>query len=151
LLVFFFFTERQALAGGFSCPEENPKDAFGNADPHPKYPDPSDCAKFYICLNGVTPREQGCELGLVYNENTQSCDSPKNVAEWYDKTIYGFVFNKFFTFTSFQLAAKTTTPSSRRTATTLQRPSYCNRTNPIHDHRRRRCGTSVGRHGYHIN
>ena len=31
----------------------------------------------------MTPREQGCELGLVYNEQSQSCDSPKNVPEWY--------------------------------------------------------------------
>lgn len=71
-----------SLESGFKCPEVTPKDAFGISDPHPKYADPSDCAKFYICLNGVTPREQGCELGLVYNEQTQSCDSPKNVPEW---------------------------------------------------------------------
>jgi hypothetical protein len=81
--------ERQALASGFQCPEINTKDAFGNSDPHPKYPDASDCAKFYICLNGVTPREQGCELGLVYNENSQACDSPKNVAEC--KDYYAFL------------------------------------------------------------
>merc|ERR1712008_510566 len=66
-----------------------PRDIFGLSDPHPKHPDPSDCAKFYICLNGVTPREQGCELGLVYNENTQSCDSPKNVPEC--KDYYAFL------------------------------------------------------------
>ena len=71
-----------SLENGFKCPEKVNTDAFGIADPHPKFADPSDCAKFYICLNGVTPREQGCELGLVYNVNTESCDSPKNVPEW---------------------------------------------------------------------
>jgi hypothetical protein len=78
-----------ALASGFTCPELTPKDAFGIADPHPKFSDSSDCAKFYICLNGVTPREQGCELGLVYNEQTQACDSPKNVPEC--KDYYAFL------------------------------------------------------------
>ncbi len=73
---------QNAHESGFTCPEVSPKDAFGISDPHPKYSDPSDCAKFFICLNGVTPREQGCELGLVYNEQSQSCDSPKNVPEW---------------------------------------------------------------------
>jgi len=81
----------QVSENGFKCPESAlPKaDGFGLSDPHPKYADPSDCAKFYICLNGVTPREQGCELGLVYNENTQSCDSPKNVPEC--KDYYAFL------------------------------------------------------------
>merc|ERR1711992_358466 len=78
-----------SLENGFVCPEQPSKDAFGISDPHPKYADPSDCAKFYICLNGVTPREQGCELGLVYNELTQSCDSPKNVPEC--KDYYAFL------------------------------------------------------------
>ena len=55
---------------------------FDISDPHPKYADPADCAKFYICLNGVSPRAQGCELGLVFNTVTSSCDSPENVPEW---------------------------------------------------------------------
>merc|ERR1712008_462761 len=102
------------IAGQFSCPKEGRDGTYEDtrqcdkyyerydgiaeerlcpdglvSDPHPKHPDPSDCAKFYICLNGVTPREQGCELGLVYNENTQSCDSPKNVPEC--KDYYAFL------------------------------------------------------------
>ena len=80
--LFGIAAHESSLENGFKCPEVAPKDAFGISDPHPKYADPSDCAKFYICLNGVTPREQGCELGLVYNELSQSCDSPKNVPEW---------------------------------------------------------------------
>lgn len=82
--------DHESLESGFTCPSaSSPKDAFGLSDPHPKYADPSDCAKFYICLNGVTPREQGCELGLVYNEQSQSCDSPKNVPEC--KDYYAFL------------------------------------------------------------
>jgi len=83
-------TNHESLESGFTCPSvSNPQDAFGLSDPHPKYADPSDCAKFYICLNGVTPREQGCELGLVYNEQSLSCDSPKNVPEC--KDYYAFL------------------------------------------------------------
>ena len=69
-------------ADGFQCPASAPTDEFGQYDPHPKYADPNDCAKFFICLNGISPREQGCELGLVYNEFTKQCDAPENVPEW---------------------------------------------------------------------
>ena len=48
-----------------------------------RYSDSDDCAKFYICLNGISPREQGCELGLVYNELSKQCDAPENVPEWW--------------------------------------------------------------------
>jgi len=74
---------------GFQCPEKAPLDAFGQADPHPKFEDPDDCAKFYICLNGVSPREQGCELGLVYNIGKGECDAPENVPEC--KDYYAFL------------------------------------------------------------
>jgi hypothetical protein len=76
-------------ASGFQCPEKAPFDAFGQTDPHPKYEDPDDCAKFYICLNGISPREQGCELGLVYNILTSQCDAPENVPEC--KDYYAFL------------------------------------------------------------
>ncbi|KAF7381495.1 hypothetical protein HZH66_013889 [Vespula vulgaris] len=42
--------------------------------------------EFYVCLNGVTPREQGCSDGTVYNEEQQRCDAPENVPgceDWY--------------------------------------------------------------------
>jgi hypothetical protein len=82
--------ESQALESGFRCAASSPTDdAFGVSDPHPKYADPADCAKFYICLNGVTPREQGCELGLVFNTITGQCDSPDNVPEC--KDYYAFL------------------------------------------------------------
>merc|ERR1711910_165042 len=71
------------------CPANAPTDEFGQFDPHPKYADPNDCAKFFICLNGISPREQGCELGLVYNEFTKQCDAPENVPEC--KDYYAFL------------------------------------------------------------
>merc|ERR1712117_1013460 len=74
---------------GFTCPEKAPTDEFGQFDPHPKYSDSDDCAKFYICLNGISPREQGCELGLVYNEVSKQCDAPENVPEC--KDYYAFL------------------------------------------------------------
>merc|ERR1712240_17778 len=76
-------------SAGFLCPEKPPVDEFGQSDPHPKYADLDDCAKFYICLNGISPREQGCPLGEVYNEVTQKCDAPENVAEC--KDYYAFL------------------------------------------------------------
>lgn len=78
--------KQQSDVEGFNCPGASAVDAF---DPHPKFADPSDCAKFFICLNGVTPRAQGCELGLVYNTNTQQCDAPENVPEC--KDYYAFL------------------------------------------------------------
>jgi len=74
--------EQETAINGFKCPQTAAADAFGVSDPHPKYADPADCAKFYICLNGITPRDQGCELGLVFNEVTAQCDAPENVPEW---------------------------------------------------------------------
>lgn len=71
---------------GFRCPDLDieGKGSFGVVDPHPKYADPTDCAKFYICLNGVSPRIQGCEKGLVFNTETNECDSAENVPECKD-------------------------------------------------------------------
>ncbi|XP_071455186.1 protein obstructor-E-like [Hetaerina americana] len=53
---------------------------------HPRYADPGDCQYFYVCINGEVPRRNGCSLGKVFNEQTKSCDAPKNVPEcrdWY--------------------------------------------------------------------
>ncbi|XP_059480882.1 protein obstructor-E isoform X2 [Neocloeon triangulifer] len=79
-------SKRTVLKDGFSCPKEDQLDANGRATDHPKYAHPEDCQKFYVCLNGVTPREQGCSLGEAYNEEKQLCDDPENVPgceDWY--------------------------------------------------------------------
>ncbi|CAB3378171.1 Hypothetical predicted protein [Cloeon dipterum] len=78
--------KKAILQDGFSCPKEEQLDANGRAADHPKYAHPEDCQKFYVCLNGETPREQGCSLGEVYNEEKQLCDDPENVPgceDWY--------------------------------------------------------------------
>lgn len=70
------------LKDGFSCPKEAQAHNHGQAVAHPVYAHPKDCQKFYVCLNGVTPREQGCSLGEVYNEESKKCDEPENVPRW---------------------------------------------------------------------
>jgi hypothetical protein len=70
------------LKDGFECPKEAQADSNGQAVAHPKFAHPEDCQKFYVCLNGVQPRELGCSLGEVYNEDDQKCDAPENVPGW---------------------------------------------------------------------
>uniref|UniRef100_A0A1A9W224 Chitin-binding type-2 domain-containing protein n=1 Tax=Glossina brevipalpis TaxID=37001 RepID=A0A1A9W224_9MUSC len=75
---------------GFSCPKDQPKtDINGQVVTHPKYAHPTDCQKFYACLNGEDPRDLGCQLGEVFNEETEMCDAPENVPgceDWYKDT-----------------------------------------------------------------
>lgn len=70
------------LKDGFTCPTEGQTDANGQQVAHPKYAHPTDCQRFYVCLNGVEPRDLGCQVGEVYNEETQRCDAPENVPGW---------------------------------------------------------------------
>lgn len=70
------------LKDGFECPKEALVDSRGVAVDHPKFAHPEDCQKFYVCLNGVNPREQGCSDGTVYNEEAEKCDAPENVRGW---------------------------------------------------------------------
>lgn len=81
-------TECQASAyetpSGFQCPKEKQDRTAATYDPHPKYADPEDCAQFYICLNEISPRPQGCEDGKVYNTDLKACDDPENVKECID-------------------------------------------------------------------
>jgi hypothetical protein len=78
--------EKKQLTDGFQCPTEKVNDASGQVIAHPHFPHPSDCQKFYVCLNGIEPRELGCAAGEVYNEETTRCDNPENVPgceDWY--------------------------------------------------------------------
>lgn len=83
------------LQDGFECPTEQQLDSRGMLVDHPKFAHPEDCQKFYVCLNGVTPREQGCSDGTVYNEEQQRCDSPENVPGWYVSRLSSFVLSQF--------------------------------------------------------
>jgi len=73
---------QETLNNGWSCPITDPFDLAQN--PNPRYPDLEDCEKFYICLNGIIPRHQGCDNNRVYNELTQQCDHIDNVPECQD-------------------------------------------------------------------
>ncbi|KAH8326784.1 protein obstructor-E [Drosophila kikkawai] len=79
--------EQRTSETGFVCPKDQPKtDDRGQVVTHPKYPHPTDCQKFYVCLNGEDPRDLGCQLGEVYNDATEMCDAPENVPgceDWY--------------------------------------------------------------------
>lgn len=70
------------LQDGFECPKAAQTDANGNLVVHPKFAHPTDCQRFYVCLNGQEPRDLGCQVGEVYNEESQRCDAPENVAGW---------------------------------------------------------------------
>jgi len=85
------FTYLLALetSNGFQCPPRPEVQEGAQFDPHPRFADANDCAKFYICLNGISPREQGCDAGLVFNELNMQCDAPENVPECAD--YYAFL------------------------------------------------------------
>jgi len=71
----------------FDCPAQvqDAQDA-GPLVTNPLFADPTDCQYFYVCINGVEPRRNGCTNGLVFNDLTKRCDKPKNVPDckdWY--------------------------------------------------------------------
>lgn len=74
--------KRDVLDDGFVCPRTKIADAYGRIIPHPTYPHPDDCAKFYICRNGLQPQKGQCENGTVYNEEILKCMDPENVPGW---------------------------------------------------------------------
>lgn len=74
------------LSDGFECPKEVRYDKNGGSSLHPNFPHPTDCSRFYYCLNGIEPRQGQCDPGLVFNEDVSRCDAPENVPEckdWY--------------------------------------------------------------------
>lgn len=76
------FAQADSLPDGFKCPEGEVSGPNGRILPHPTFPHPEDCAKFYICRNGVNPQYGSCSGGLVYNEDSFKCDDPENVPGW---------------------------------------------------------------------
>ncbi|KAL6258684.1 protein obstructor-E-like [Pogonomyrmex barbatus] len=71
--------KRDVLDDGFVCPDGDVAGPSGRILPHPTYPHPEDCAKFYICKNGVVPQKGQCEPGTVYDEDTFKCTEPEYV------------------------------------------------------------------------
>ena len=74
--------KRDVLDDGFSCPPGDVTGPSGRILPHPTYPHPDDCAKFYICRNGMVPQKGQCDDGLVYNEDSFRCTEPEIVQGW---------------------------------------------------------------------
>ncbi|CAG9865224.1 unnamed protein product [Phyllotreta striolata] len=73
--------KRDPLEDGFECPGEAQglTEADGRKVPHPTYPHPTDCQKFYICRNGLDPQLGSCSPGSVYNDVSYRCEDPANV------------------------------------------------------------------------
>jgi len=87
-----FKSKKDLLDDGFSCPDVDVKTSDGRNNPHPTYPHPDDCQKFYICRNGVQPQKGSCSAGFVFNDETFTCDDPANVPgceNYYDETSSG--------------------------------------------------------------
>jgi hypothetical protein len=59
----------------FQCPGVRSEADLG----HPRYSDPQDCRKFYVCVEGTKPRALSCGLGTVFNPDLGVCDEPQNV------------------------------------------------------------------------
>lgn len=72
-------SKRDILSDGFTCPREPVLGSDGRPNPHPTFPHPNDCTKFYICRNGVVPQRGSCSGEMVYNEVTMKCDEPEKV------------------------------------------------------------------------
>ncbi|KAK8739354.1 hypothetical protein OTU49_003593 [Cherax quadricarinatus] len=62
---------------GFSCPNSVDTNQLLLSG-YPQFRSPRDCRQFFICVN-TSPRLQFCQLGLVFNEETYTCDEPQNV------------------------------------------------------------------------
>ncbi|CAG0880327.1 unnamed protein product [Cyprideis torosa] len=71
----------------FTCPPDlRLEDTNGN--PHPTFPHPTDCSKFYVCIDFTEPRLNTCSAQLVYNIQKETCDEASNVpdcADWYSR------------------------------------------------------------------
>jgi len=65
-----------SLSDGFKCPLEKQHSYYGDLVIHSRYPFPNDCQKFYICMNGITPRVHSCTAGLAFNPKTIECEKP---------------------------------------------------------------------------
>lgn len=83
--------KRDVLDDGFVCPDGDVAGPLGRILPHPTYPHPEDCAKFYICKNGVVPQKGQCEPGTVYSEDSFKCMEPESVAGWWVRGSLYFV------------------------------------------------------------
>ncbi|CAG7824263.1 unnamed protein product [Allacma fusca] len=61
----------------FQCPGVRVEADLG----HPRFSDPADCRKFYVCVEGTKPRALSCGVGSVFNPEIGVCDEPENVPQ----------------------------------------------------------------------
>merc|ERR1719383_1683774 len=61
----------------FECPSQRQFYPDGTEETHPRYPHPLSCERFYICMEGVYPREQSCPEGLGFNPESRICTEPE--------------------------------------------------------------------------
>ncbi|KAG7168617.1 obstructor-E-like 7 [Homarus americanus] len=59
----------------FTCPKVSHEVAVS----HPRFADPHDCQYFYVCINGQTPRRNGCAFGQVFNTKTTTSTAESQV------------------------------------------------------------------------
>ncbi|XP_013793849.1 protein obstructor-E-like [Limulus polyphemus] len=64
------------IAEGFVCPD--PADISNQPGIFTRHAHPTDCRKFYVCIEG-TARPYGCQIGTVFKADTLQCDDPENV------------------------------------------------------------------------
>lgn len=62
----------------FTCPKVDE----GVAATHPRYADPEDCQFFYVCINGLEPRRNGCKLGQAFDDVSKRCNWARQIPEW---------------------------------------------------------------------
>jgi len=80
--------KKEKLPDGFSCPDGEVLGNNGRPLPHPTFPHPDDCQKFYICRNGIQPQLGSCPPGTVYSETNLKCEDPEGVPgceKWFDE------------------------------------------------------------------
>jgi len=71
--------EATALADGFKCPTTKQFYGDGTEETNPRYTHPRSCQMFYLCMNGLYPREQSCPTKLAFDPETRVCVDPELV------------------------------------------------------------------------
>merc|ERR1711936_457425 len=65
------FLSAAALVAVRANPCQNNEDVY--------FPDPEDCGRFYMCVDGSVVGHMNCPDGLLWNSDLLTCDWPRNV------------------------------------------------------------------------
>jgi len=66
--------DQSEISDGFICPDVDAE----QPGHYTRHAHPTDCRKFYVCIESVA-RPYGCSLGTVFNVETLQCDDPESV------------------------------------------------------------------------